>query len=135
MPGVIDPSVSAVAEARAGAPRPQKAAAIAAPQPIDVAQGAIATATVTIVQGRAQGHDAVQGGVSEGPVEVGSIARIPWEVVSTAEVTSHGGRSGEGVEYILKSKLPKWRMMVSSYTGLFIPPEGGLVRMSSHQFA
>ena len=97
--GAIGPSVRAVAEARVRAPWPAAAATVATAPVVHVAtakaiaQGAVAIAPVTIVQGRAQGHDAVQGGGSEGPVEVGSIARIAWEVASTAEETSHGGRS------------------------------------------
>jgi len=61
-----------------------------------VAQGAVAIASITIIQGRAKGHNAVQGGGSEGPVEIGSIGRIAWEVASAAEETSHRGRSWEG---------------------------------------
>ena len=98
MPGATGPSVGAIAEARVGAPWPAPAAAVTAPV-VQVAptkaeaQGAVAIASVTIVQGRAQGHDAVQGSGSEGPVEVGSIARIAREVASAAEETSHGGWS------------------------------------------
>lgn len=99
MPGAAGPSVSAVAEARVRAPWPAKAAAVATAPVVQVAtaeavaQGTVAIAAVTIVQGRAQGHDAVQGGGSEGPVEVGSVARVAGEVASAAEETSHGGRS------------------------------------------
>lgn len=50
-----------------------------------------------MVQGGAQRHNTVQGGGSVGPMEVGSIAGIPWEVVSAAEIASHGGRCGERV--------------------------------------
>lgn len=109
-PAAVASSVSAVAKARARAPRPAAAAAVATAQVADVAtpeavaQGAVAIASITIVQGRAQGHDAVQGGGSEGPVEVGSIARITWEVASAAEETSHGGRRGDGFGQIAKSK-------------------------------
>lgn len=97
--GAIDPSVGAVAKARARAPWPIEATTIASAQVVDVAttkavaQGAVAIASTAIVQGRAQRHNTVQGGGSEGPVEVGPIARVPWEVASTAEVTSHGGSS------------------------------------------
>lgn len=96
------PSVGAVAKARARAPWPIKAAPIATAQVAKVAatktvaQGAVAIASITIIQGRAKGHDAVQGGGSEGPVEIGPIGRIAWEVASTAEETSHGGRNWEG---------------------------------------
>lgn len=99
LPGAMGPSVSTVAEARVRAPWPAEAAAIATAPVVHVAtakavaQGAVAIASITIVQGRAQGNDAVQGGGSEGPVEVGSIARIAGEVASAAEETSHGGRS------------------------------------------
>lgn len=99
LPGATGLSVSAVAEARVRAPWPAKAATIATAPVVHVAttkavaQGAVAIASITIVQGRSQGHDTVQGGSSEGPVEVGSIARIAREVASTAEETSHGGRS------------------------------------------
>lgn len=98
-PGAVSPSVGAVAKARARAPRPVKAATIATAQAANVAatkaiaQGAVAIASITVVQGRAQGHDTVQGHSSVGPVESGSIARIAWEVASTAEETSHGSRS------------------------------------------
>lgn len=96
-PGTVSPSVGAVAKARARAPRPVKAATIATAQAANVAatkaQGAVAIASITVVQGRAQGHDTVQGHSSVGPVESGSIARIAWEVASTAEETSHGSRS------------------------------------------
>lgn len=96
--GATGPSVRAVAEARVRAPWPATAASVATAPVVHVAtakavaQGAVAVASIAIVQGRAQGHDAVQGGGSEGPVEVGSIAGIAWEVASTAEETSHGGR-------------------------------------------
>lgn len=96
------PSVGAVAKARAGAPWPITAAPIATAQVAKVAttktvaQGAVAIASITIIQGRAKGHNAVQGGGSEGPVEIGSIGRIAWEVASAAEETSHRGRSWEG---------------------------------------
>ena len=81
-PGTVSPSVGAVAKARARAPRPVKAATIATAQAANVAatkaQGAVAIASITVVQGRAQGHDTVQGHSSVGPVESGSIARLAW---------------------------------------------------------
>jgi hypothetical protein len=91
------PSVGAVAEAGARAPWPVEATTVATAQVVQVVAikavvpGAVGSATA-IVQGRAQGHNAVEGGGPEGPVEVGSIARIAWEVASTAEITSHGGK-------------------------------------------
>lgn len=96
------PSVGAVAKARARAPWPIKAAPIATAQVAKVAstetvaQGAVAIASIT--KGRAKGHNAVQGGGSEGPVEIGSIGRIAWEVASAAKETSHRGRSGKDLD-------------------------------------
>lgn len=99
----IDPSIGAVAEARARAPWPVEAATIATAWILVVTHTTIAEVagaidgSTAMVQGRTQRHNTVQGSGSVGSMEVGSMARIPWEVASTAEIASHGGRCGERV--------------------------------------
>lgn len=64
-PGTVSPSVGAVAKARARAPRPVKAATIATAQAANVAatkaQGAVAIASITVVQGEPRGMTQFRG--------------------------------------------------------------------------
>lgn len=106
---LVSPSVGTVAEAGVMAPWPDKAAAIAHVVGEVVPTGAVGHGAVAaMLQGRAQRHHAVQGSGSVGSVEVGSVARIAWEVASTTEVTSHGVGWREGRGWIVRNRLPRW---------------------------